>query len=94
MTTTKRRAAPAPATLGAGGGTTRVACYLRISTDEEHQPFSLGAQETRLAAFIASQPGWEQVKTYTDQFSGAYAERPALATAPPVEGTGVRAGRG
>ncbi len=25
-----------------------------------------------------SQPGWEHVKTYTDQFSGAYAERPAL----------------
>ncbi|MGH9076449.1 MAG: recombinase family protein [Acidimicrobiales bacterium] len=79
MTTSKRRAAPSPpATFGAGGGTTRVACYLRISTDEEHQPFSLGAQETRLGAFIASQPGWEHVKTYTDQFSGAYAERPAL----------------
>ncbi|MGH9044060.1 MAG: recombinase family protein, partial [Acidimicrobiales bacterium] len=77
--TTKRRAAAAPPTLlGAGGGVTRVACYLRISTDEEHQPFSLGAQETRLAAFVTSQPGWEHVKTYTDQFSGAYAERPAL----------------
>ncbi len=58
MTATKRRGAPAPAaTLGGGGGHTRVACYLRISTDEEHQPFSLGAQETRLAAFVASQPG-------------------------------------
>ena len=78
MTTTKRRAAKTPATLGAGAGPIRVACYLRISTDEDHQPFSLGAQETRLGAFVASQPGWEQVKTYTDQFSGAYAERPAL----------------
>ncbi len=81
-TTAKRRAAPvAPVTLGAGGAAVRVACYLRISTDEEHQPFSLGAQETRLGAFVASQPGWEQVKTYTDQYSGAYAERPALTQA-------------
>ncbi len=80
--TTKRRAAPAPpAALGAGGAAVRVACYLRISTDEEHQPFSLGAQETRLGAFVASQPGWEHVKTYTDQYSGAYAERPALTQA-------------
>ena len=62
MTATKRRGAPAPAaTLGGGGGRTRVACYLRISTDEEHQPFSLGAQQTRLGAFVVSQPGWEQV---------------------------------
>jgi site-specific DNA recombinase len=81
MTTAKRRATPTPATLGTGTGTTRVACYLRISTDEEHQPFSLGAQETRLGAFVASQPGWEHVRTYTDQFSGAYADRPALANA-------------
>ncbi len=80
MTTTRRRnqGTPPAATLGAVGGVTRVACYLRISTDEEHQPFSLGAQETRLGAFIASQPDWEHAKTYTDQFSGAYAERPAL----------------
>jgi hypothetical protein len=38
-------------------GATRVALYLRISTDEDHQPLSLGAQETRLAAFVTSQPG-------------------------------------
>ena len=80
MPTTRRRSPgpPPAATLRAGGGAVRVACYLRISTDEEHQPFSLGAQETRLGAFIASQPGWEHAKNYTDQFSGAYAERPAL----------------
>ncbi len=63
------------------GGTTRVALYLRISTDEDHQPFSLSSQEHRLAAFVASQPGWEHVKTYTDQFSGAYSERPGLSDA-------------
>jgi len=75
--TSKTTTTRAPTHLAATGST-RVALYLRISTDEEHQPFSLGAQETRLAAFVTSQPDWEHVKTYTDQFSGAYAERPAL----------------
>jgi site-specific DNA recombinase len=56
----------------------RVATYVRISTDEDRQPFSLEAQGLRLDAFITSQPGWRHVKTYTDQFSGAYAERPGL----------------
>jgi hypothetical protein len=37
-----------------GNNPTRVACYVRISTDEEHQPFSLDAQETRLGASVAS----------------------------------------
>jgi hypothetical protein len=31
----------------------RVAIYTRISTDEEHQPYSLEAQDTRLGAYIA-----------------------------------------
>ncbi len=61
--------------------TTRVALYLRISTDEDHQPFSLEAQQDRLAAFVPTQPGWEHVKTYVDQTSGAYAERPGLSDA-------------
>ncbi|MGH8994418.1 MAG: recombinase family protein, partial [Acidimicrobiales bacterium] len=76
MASRKTTTRPAPDLTTAG--TTRVALYLRISTDEEHQPFSLSAQEHRLAAFVSSQPGWEHVKTYTDQFSGAYLERPAL----------------
>ena len=58
--------------------TVRVATYRRISTDEDHQPFSLESQQLRLDAFIASQPGWEPARSYTDQFSGAYAERPGL----------------
>lgn len=62
-------------------GSTRVAIYLRISTDEAHQPFSLEAQQHRLEAFVPTQPGWTQVKTYVDQMSGAYAERPALGQA-------------
>ncbi len=57
----------------------RVAVYLRISTDEEHQPFSLEAQEHRLRAFIESQPGWTLARQpYVDQMSGAKIERPAL----------------
>jgi site-specific DNA recombinase len=61
------------------GGEVRVAIYLRISTDEEHQPFSLEAQEHRLRAFIESQPGWTLArKPYVDQMSGAYIDRPQL----------------
>jgi site-specific DNA recombinase len=61
--------------------TVRVGLYLRISTDEEHQPFSLEAQEHRLLAFISSQPGWSHAGTYRDQISGAKADRPALSRA-------------
>lgn len=61
------------------GAEVRVAIYLRISTDEEHQPFSLEAQEHRLRAFIESQPGWCLARPpYVDQMSGAYLERPQL----------------
>jgi DNA invertase Pin-like site-specific DNA recombinase len=31
----------------------RVAIYRRISTDEERQPFSLDAQQERLASYVA-----------------------------------------
>jgi DNA invertase Pin-like site-specific DNA recombinase len=34
----------------------RVAIYRRISTDEERQPFSLDAQQERLATYIAANP--------------------------------------
>ena len=66
---------------GLGTTTVRVGIYLRISTDEEHQPFSLDAQQHRLKAFISSQPGWAHVETYEDQISGAKADRPALGRA-------------
>jgi site-specific DNA recombinase len=56
----------------------RVAVYVRISTDEEHQPFSKDAQRHRLASFIASQPGWVYAATYEDKVSGAKASRPDL----------------
>ena len=47
----------------------RVATYTRISTDEERQPYSLGAQATRLESYIASQDGWELIRTFTDRAS-------------------------
>ena len=56
----------------------RVATYTRISTDEERQPYSLGSQSERLAAYIASQQGWEAARSFTDQRSGATLDRPAL----------------
>ena len=36
----------------------RVATYTRISTDEVNQPYSLGAQSERLAAYMTSQEDW------------------------------------
>jgi site-specific DNA recombinase len=59
----------------------RVGLYTRISTDETNQPYSLGAQSDRLQAFVASQPGWTIVETYTDQASGKSLDRPALTAA-------------
>jgi site-specific DNA recombinase len=56
----------------------RVATYTRISTDETNQPYSLGAQHDRLAAFVASQPDWQITARFTDQASGKSFERPAL----------------
>ncbi len=56
----------------------RVATYRRISTDEEHQPYSLEAQSDRLAAYVASQDGWDRVRDFSDQCSGATLERPGL----------------
>jgi site-specific DNA recombinase len=56
----------------------RVAIYLRISTDETHQPYSLEAQETKLRAYIASQDDWHLTAVYPDQASGATTDRPKL----------------
>lgn len=58
--------------------TVRVATYTRISTDEEHQPYSLEAQDERLRSYIRSQEGWELARQFTDQVSGSVLERPGL----------------
>ncbi len=57
----------------------RVAMYIRISTDEARQPFSLEAQETKLRAYIESQENWELVTVVPEQASGATIDRPKLA---------------
>jgi site-specific DNA recombinase len=67
----------------------RVAVYIRASTDEAHQPYSLDAQTTRLNAYISSQPDWQLVATFSDRVSGATLERPGLTKAL----TQARAGR-
>lgn len=56
--------------------TVRVRIYIRIFTDEEHQPFSLDAQQHRLRAFISSQQGWALVPTgrMLVQLLGVFAE--------------------
>jgi site-specific DNA recombinase len=59
----------------------RVATYTRISTDEDHQPYSLEAQAERLVAYVKSQPDWELTRRFSDQASGATTERPGLTRA-------------
>jgi site-specific DNA recombinase len=56
----------------------RVCLYTRISTDEEHQPTSLGSQKERLEAFCASQEGWRVVAHEEDRTSGTTLARPGL----------------
>jgi site-specific DNA recombinase len=68
----------------------RVAIYIRISTDEEHQPFSLEAQRTKLASYIDIQPDWENTGLiFSDEASGATTERKNLQRAL----TAAKAGR-
>ncbi len=67
----------------------RIAIYTRISTDEDNQPFSLGAQQDRLDAYCKSQDGWRIVTRYSDQASGATLERPGLQRALMEAGKGV-----
>ncbi len=56
----------------------RIATYTRISTDEENQLYSLGANDDRLAAYIRSQENWEVARRYSDQMTGSVLERPGL----------------
>jgi site-specific DNA recombinase len=56
----------------------RVAIYVRRSTDDENQPYSIDVQDTRLDAYIASQPNWQLVLRFADDASGASTERKDL----------------
>jgi DNA invertase Pin-like site-specific DNA recombinase len=67
----------------------RIATYTRISTDEDRQPFSLGAQSERLEAYARSQDGWRIVRRFTDQASGATLDRPGLRQAMTEASAGV-----
>ncbi|MCM3885175.1 recombinase family protein, partial [Frankia sp. R82] len=58
--------------------TVRVGIYLRRSTDDEHQPYSIEAQEERLRSYVDSQPSWSIAHRFSDDASGATTERPAL----------------
>jgi site-specific DNA recombinase len=74
-------APPAPQRPSAGellAGEVRVGVYVRRSTDDEHQPYSIQAQDTRLTAYIGSQPGWRQAARFADDASGATTTRPGL----------------
>lgn len=57
-----------------------VAGYIRISTDEEHQPYSLSAQEDRIREYVRSRgkEGYSISKIYRDQRSAASLDRPSL----------------
>ena len=68
---------PRPGTADPGGEV-RVGVYVRRSTDDEHQPYSIEAQDTRLAAYIDSQPSWRQAARFADDASGATTSRPGL----------------
>ena len=60
------------------GAPRRIAVYVRRSTDDEHQPFSIDAQVAKLNSYIDSQPGWTLAATFSDDASGATTERPGL----------------
>ncbi|MFD2768257.1 recombinase family protein [Micromonospora eburnea] len=72
------RRAHTPTTTERPSGPCRVCIYIRRSTDDEHQPFSLHAQRAALEKYVASQPGWTIVAEYEDDASGATTERPGL----------------
>lgn len=80
-----------PATKAAPPTSThlRIATYTRRSTDEDNQPFSIEAQNTRLDAYVASQDGWSVVAKFTDDASGASLDRPGLQRALTAAHTGV-----
>ena len=55
----------------------RAAIYVRISTDESRQPWSLGAQKERLEAFCKAND-LPVVAVYQDEASGGSTDRPGL----------------
>jgi site-specific DNA recombinase len=60
---------------------TRVCLYLRISTDEDHQPTSLGTQRERLVRYCQAMEDWHVVHAFEDQAGGVTLDRPGLTQA-------------
>src|SRR5918999_5926365 len=60
---------------------TRVCLYLRISTDEDHQPTSLRTQRERLERYCQAMEDWHVVHAFEDQASGVTLDRPGLTQA-------------
>lgn len=58
--------------------TVRVGVYMRRSTDDEHQPYSIEAQDDRLKSYVDSQPGWHVALRFSDDASGATTNRDDL----------------
>ncbi|MEE9191359.1 MAG: recombinase family protein [Candidatus Aerophobetes bacterium] len=60
----------------------RVGGYIRISTDETRQRYSLPAQEKRIREYVKSRrdEGWRLMKMYSDQKSAKNLDRPRLKT--------------
>ncbi len=84
--------APAQQLAAATAGLTgevRIGVYVRRSTDDEHQPYSIEAQDTRLAAYISSQPSWRHAARFADDASGATTARPGLQRALAAARAGV-----
>lgn len=81
MTRSARTGRVANAAKSSLGDDVRVAIYVRRSTDDEHQPYSIDAQDARLQNYIDSQPGWRLVRRFSDDASGATTDRPGLHSA-------------
>jgi site-specific DNA recombinase len=80
----RQRAANRPRLMDSGinfqdlGPGTPVCVYIRVSTEEQTENFSLGAQE-RVCRDFAKQKGWEVVKVYEDPgHSGKNDKRPGF----------------
>ena len=58
----------------------KVAGYIRISTDEERQRYSLSTQEDAIRKYVRScrRQGYRLFRIYPDQKSAASLDRPAL----------------
>lgn len=69
-TSSLRRSKATSALFGGDAvATKRLVGYLRASTDEENQPYTLGVQEEKVRAYVASQDGMELVGLYCERAS-------------------------